>query len=63
MARHCKQELKVTLTQDTQGTWVIQFQAGYGVDAAAVKCTLDTFVQAPRIVLEPFTEELIRVTR
>lgn len=60
LARHCKEELRVVVAQDQQGTWIIQFQAG---ELAAVRCTLQTFVAAPSIVLEPFTEELIKGMR
>lgn len=57
LARHAGHQFYVAVGQEKNGTWVIQFQAGENV---AVKTTLETFIAAPRIVLEPFTDELVK---
>lgn len=58
LARGAGQELKVEVHRPYD-VWLIMFRAG----EAAVQTPLTTFMRAPRIVLEPFTEELIRSLR
>lgn len=58
LARGAGRTLTVEVTRP-YSVWMIVFRAG----DAAVQTPLTSFMRAPRIVLEPFTEELIRNLR
>lgn len=60
--KFCKAEglqLEVQIV-NVNGYWTMQFHAG---KVSAVQCLIDTFVNSPKILMDPFLEEYLKALK
>lgn len=46
--------------ENLNGHWVMKFHAG---KVSAVQCLVDTFVNSPKVLLDPFLEEYLKAIK
>ncbi len=59
LEKFCKAEglqLRV-FVENINGYWTMRFHAG---DVSAVQCLVDTFVNSPKVLMDPFLEEYLK---